>query len=315
MTDPTRRTVMVGMGALAATPALAKAPLAGFQVPFIYRIKVGEIEVTALNDGYFQSPLSNFTGSDEKTATKLEAKWHITPGKVPIPINTFVINTKDKLYLIDTGIGSKFGAALGHLPDSLRAAGYQPEQFDAVLLTHLHIDHAGGLVAREASVFPNAELIVAEEEAKYWLDPSFPAAAPKRQRGMVPTAVNAMHTYKKRTTQLSRGTRIGEGIESVPLFGYTPGHTGYLISDGNEQLLIWADIVHSAFLQCPMPTWGYSADVDRDAAMATRIATFKKVAAEKTLIAGMHLPFPGFGHLVKDGDAYAFVPAPWRPQV
>lgn len=313
--DLTRRTVIVGMGALASTPAFAKAPLSGNQVPFIYRVKVGEIEVTALSDGYFAAPLANFVGADESKANELAAKVHIKPGRVPIPINTFVVNTKDKLYLIDTGIGGAFGAALGHLPRSLRSAGFEPEQFDAVLLTHLHIDHAGGLVANNAAVFPNAELIVSEEEAKYWLDPSFPAAAPERQRGMVPNAVKAMDTYKSRTTRFSRNATIGPGITSVPLLGHTPGHTGYLISDGSEQLLIWADIVHSAYLQCAMPAWGYSADVDKDAAMATRLATFKRVAADKTLIAGMHLPFPGFGHLSPEGAAYAFTPSPWRPQV
>lgn len=97
--------------------------------------------------------------------------------------------------------------------------------------------------------------------------------------------------------------QISDGKGIKPLFGHTPGHTGYLISDGSEQLLIWADIVHSAFLQCPMTNWGYSADVDKDTAIATRIATFSRVAAEKALIAGMHLPFPGFGHLVEEKTA------------
>lgn len=313
--DLTRRTVVAGVGSLAAAPAFAAAPLSGLQVPFIYRVKIGEIEVTALSDGYFAAPLANFVGAEEAKANELAAKVHIKPGRVPIPINTFVVNTKDKLFLIDTGIGGAFGAALGHLPRSLRSAGFEPEQFDAVLLTHLHIDHAGGLVANNAAVFPNAELIVPEEEAKYWLDPSFPAAAPERQRGMVPVALKALETYKSRTTRFSRGARIAKGIESVPLFGHTPGHTGYMISDGSDQLLIWADIVHSAYLQCAMPEWGYNADVDRDAAVATRIATFKRVVADKTLIAGMHLPFPGFGHLTAEGAGYAFAPSPWRPQI
>ena len=311
----TRRTVIAGMGALASTPALAAAPLAGNQVPFTYRIKVGAIEITALSDGYFQAPLANFPSADEKTAVALAEKVHVKPGRVPIPINGFVVNTKDRLYLIDTGIGGAFGAALGQLPRSLRAAGFEPDQIDAVLMTHLHVDHVGGLFSGNEANFPKADLHVPEEEATYWLDPSFPAAAPERQRPMVPAAVKALDLYKPRTTRFARGAPVAPGIESVPLPGHTPGHTGFMISDGGEQVLIWGDVVHSAFLQFAMPSWHYSADVDKDAAAATRLAMFKRAAADKLMVAGMHLPFPGFGHVVADGSAYAFAPAPWRPQL
>jgi glyoxylase-like metal-dependent hydrolase (beta-lactamase superfamily II) len=312
----TRRTVMIGAGALMSAPAFGKAPLSGNQTPFVYRVKVGDIEVTAVNDGFFNAPVGNFTGADEQKTKELAAKQHIVLGRVPIPINAFVISTKDKLYLIDTGIGGKFAPALGNLPHTLRAAGYDADQVDAVLLTHLHIDHAGGLLTKEGvPAFANAELIVPEEEAKYWLDPSFPAAAPERQRGMVPAAVNGMAGYKSRTTLFAKNAEVVKGIKSVPLPGHTPGHTGYVISDGADQLFIWADIVHSSFMQCANPNWGYNADVDRDMAIATRVATFKRVAAEKTFVAGMHLPFPGFGTLASEGPGYAFVPAPWRPQV
>ncbi len=88
-----------------------------------------------------------------------------------------------------------------------------------------------------------------------------------------------------------------------------------MISDGPEQVLIWGDIVHSAFLQFAMPAWHYSADVDKDAAAATRLAMFKRAAADRLLIAGMHLPFPGFGQVVAEKDAFAFAPAAWRPQL
>ena len=312
---PTRRGIMAGFGALVSTAALAKAPLSGIQVPFLYRARIGEIEVTALSDGYFQAPLANFPSAEQQKAVELAAKVAIKLDRVPIPINAFVVNTRDRLYLIDSGIGGAFGAALGQLPRSLRAAGFEPEQIDAVLMTHLHIDHVGGLTANNAAAFPNAELIVPEEEAAYWLDPSFPAAAPERQRPMVAAAVKALDIYKARTTRFTRGARIAPGIESVPLPGHTPGHTGFMVSDGSEQVLIWGDIVHSAFLQFAMPAWHYSADVDKDAAAATRLAMFRRAAADRLLIAGMHLPFPGFGHVVADGNAFAFAPAPWRPQL
>lgn len=313
--DLTRRTVVAGIGTLASTSTFAKAPLAGIQVPFIYRIKVGEIEVTALSDGYFHAPLANFPGADEQTATALAAKAHVKLGRVPIPINAFVINTRDRLYLIDTGIGGAFGAGLGHLPRSLRAAGFEPDQVDAVLMTHLHIDHAGGLVGNNAAMFPNAELHVPAEEAAYWLDPSFPAAAPERQRAMVPIAVKALDVYRPRTTRFAKGARIAKEIESVPLPGHTPGHTGFLIADGSEQLLIWGDIVHASFLQLAMPQLPYSADVDPAMAAATRVAMLKRAVADQLLVAGMHLPFPGFGQIVADGNAYGFAPAPWRAQL
>jgi glyoxylase-like metal-dependent hydrolase (beta-lactamase superfamily II) len=132
---------------------------------------------------------------------------------------------------------------------------------------------------------------------------------------MVPAALKALETYKARTTRFARGARIAGEITSVPLPGHTPGHTGFLIADGPDQLLIWGDIVHSAFLQCAMPAWHYSADVDPSAAAATRVSTFKRVIADRLPVAGMHLPFPGFGTIVPEGEAYAFVPAVWRPQI
>ena len=67
--------------------------------------------------------------------------------------------------------------------------------------------------------------------------------------------------------------------------------------------MIWGDIVHSAFLQCAMPAWHYSADVDQDAAAATRLAMFRRAIADRLPVAGMHLPFPGFGTIVPEGDA------------
>jgi len=132
---------------------------------------------------------------------------------------------------------------------------------------------------------------------------------------MVANAVKALDLYKARIARFARSAKVAPRIESVPLPGHTPGHTGFMISDGGEQVLIWGDIVHSSFLQFAMPTGPYSADVDKDAAAATRLAMFKRAAADKLLVAGMHLPFPGFGLVVADGSAYAFAPAPWRPQL
>src|SRR5215208_3192153 len=97
--DLTRRGIIAGLGALASTTALAKAPLSGLQVPFLYRTRIGEIEVTALSGGYFQAPLANSPSAEREKAVELAAKAAIKLDRVPIPINAFVVNTKDRLYL------------------------------------------------------------------------------------------------------------------------------------------------------------------------------------------------------------------------
>jgi glyoxylase-like metal-dependent hydrolase (beta-lactamase superfamily II) len=131
-------------GALAA-PALAKAPFAGVQAPGVYRLKVGGFEVTVLSDGWLPLEANIFSG-DPTTAPKLLEASFLPKDAIPTSVNEWLVNTGDKLVLIDTGTSNLFGPTLGRLAKQLGSAGIEPGAVDAIILTHMHPDHANGLL-------------------------------------------------------------------------------------------------------------------------------------------------------------------------
>ena len=96
--------------------------------------------------------------------------------------------------------------------------------------------------------------------------------------------------------------------------GHTPGHSGWLLASGADTLLIWGDVVHLPGIQFALPEAGLAFDTDSDEARRSRRRALDMAATDKLLVAGMHLDFPTFGHVVKAGTGYAFVPSVWRPE-
>jgi hypothetical protein len=93
----------------------------------------------------------------------------------------------------------------------------------------------------------------------------------------------------------------------------SPGHTGWLLSSEDDALLIWGDIVHLHGIQFARPDVGFTVDVDGPQAIATRQRIMDMAATDRLPIAGMHIDFPAFGHIIHRGKGYAFVPEVWRP--
>ena len=182
------------------------------------------------------------------------------------------------------------------------------------MLTHMHPDHSAGLTDPKTGrkFFPNAELVVHENEPRHWQDDGAMSRASERAkklyfqcaREQMAPYHNVMHTF-------SGPTEVFPGVRSVPLHGHTPGHSGYMISSGKDSLLIWGDIVHVPEIQVPRPEVTIEFDTDPHAAQAMRRRTFDMVATDRLLIAGMHVHFPGFAHVVKHGDSYAMLPEMW----
>lgn len=316
MTLDRRTFLQISAAALGAAalpyPLAAKAPLQGKQVPAFYRFKVGDFEVTALNDGVFELDSSYIAATDKAEAKQLLEAAH-RPPVIPTSVNVFAVNTGNALVLIDTGAAGGFGAALGKMPANLAAAGIDPATVDAVFITHLHPDHAGGLLAPDGkAAFPNAEIVVAEKEYAFWHDDAALTQASAEMKPFFNVARNGMKAYGSRIRKISGG-EIVPGLTAVPAPGHTPGHTLLRVSSGNAGLLIWGDVVHTAALQFPRPEWSTLFDGDQSQAAASRKTVFDQVAADGTMVAGMHLTFPGIGHVSREKSAYTYHPAFWSP--
>lgn len=293
--------------------AFAKAPMAGTQAASIFRTKVGGYEVTAINDGTLQLDLKLFPSADPAQAKALLDSAFPKAAAIPTSVNAYLVNTGDKLVLIDTGTANAFGPILGHLAANLRAAGIDPAQVDAVLLTHLHPDHEGGLLTDGAIAFPNAQVFVAEAERKFWFDDGILAQAPEGAKGSFAMARAALAPYEKagRVTLFGTDSEVIPGIASVSAPGHTPGHTMFRIGSGTDTLLVWGDVIATVALQFPHPDWGMAFDTDQKQAAETRRRVLDMVSANRERVAGAHVAFPGLGHVEKRGEGYAFQPGFW----
>lgn len=266
--------------------------------------KIGDITVTTLSDGVLAAPLSVVLGVDKAETERLAGR----KDHVPISVNAFLLERAGKFALVDTGSGNTMGPTLGKLPDNLRAVGVAPEQIETIFLTHLHPDHSNGLVDDAgAAVYPNAEVILHETEAAFWLDRDPSSGASENISRNIRMVAVATAPYRRRMRQVRDGG-VMPGVSAMLLPGHTPGHTGWLLQSGGEALLIWGDLVHFAAIQIPRPDTGLSYDVDPLMACATRMRMFDRVAADKLRIGGAHLDFPGFGYIVRDGTGFGFEP-------
>ena len=270
------------------------------------RIQIGDIEVTALSDGVLAAPLDVVLGMDTTQTARLAGKQ---PGESsPISVNAFLLERGGKYALVDTGSGNTMGPTLGKLAGNLRAAGVPPERIETIFLTHLHPDHSNGLVDDAGNaIYPNAEVILHEAEAAFWLDRDAASGATERIRRNIAKAAVTTAPYRARMRTVREGEAM-PGVSPVLLAGHTPGHTGWLVQSGNEGLLIWGDLVHLASIQIARPDTGLVYDVDPQAACATRRRMFDRVASDKLKVAGAHLDFPGFGSIVRKGAGFAFEP-------
>jgi glyoxylase-like metal-dependent hydrolase (beta-lactamase superfamily II) len=306
----------LGISFAPVSPVFAEAPPVSTQVPGYYRMALGELEITALYDGYIDLDTKILSNANPAEVQRLLTRMFLAGQKVQTAVNAFLINAGGKLILVDTGAAKAFGPTLGFIGDNLKAAGYSPEQVDVVLLTHLHADHAAGLLNAEGKpLFPNAEVRVTRADSDFWLSEEMAAKAPEGFRPFFKMARTAAAPYQAagRWKTFSGDAELAPGIRAVDAHGHTPGHTAYLIESKGERLLIVGDAVHSHAVQFARPEVAIEFDSDQKQAVIARKKLFAFAAKEKLAVAGMHLPFPGIGHVRSEGNAYTWVPVEFSP--
>lgn len=314
----TSRTVLAVSLALAGTfaavtAAQAAAPMQHNQVPGYYRAMIGDFEVTALHDGGGYADTKLLHGDPALIESVLARSFENDPKRVAATVQAYLVNTGSKLVLIDTGAGGHWGGpTLGKLMQNLKASGYKPEQVDLVLLTHLHADHVGGIYQNGKRVFPNATVMMKKADADFWLSKEITAKAPEEAKIFFTVAQDAAAPYiaAGKWKPYESMDEIVPGIAPYAIAGHTPGHTGYLISSKGQSLLVWGDVSHISAVQMPHPEIGIDYDSDGPTAIKTRAALLAKLAADKTMIAASHMPYPGLGRVRKadTGVGYDWVP-------
>jgi glyoxylase-like metal-dependent hydrolase (beta-lactamase superfamily II) len=276
-----------------------------------YHVRVGDVVVTALNDSYLPFPADAMTALSD--ADRLELNDRSRQPDPHVAVNAFLITRAGRRTLVDTGCGADTAPEPGVLMEALRSIGVGPEDISAVLMTHLHSDHVGGLTNVDGSAaFPNAEIVLHEAEIEFWLnDPPARTDGPLLEHFSAAARAQPLRSRMRAVTD----GEVLPGIHILPEPGHTPGHSGYVIDSGNQQLLIWGDIVHQPQLQFARPEAGVIWDVDHEGAAATRTRMFDRVASDNLYVAGMHLGFHPFGYVVKERGRYTFVRKAWSPTV
>ena len=270
-------------------------------------MRVGDVEVQGLSDGILKTSLDLVIGMERAQAEQLVGGTD--QGSLYIPVNNFLIRRGDNIILIDAGAGNTMQPTLGKLPDNLRAAGIAPAAVTHIVMTHLHPDHANGLVDDAgAPHYPNARIVVHETEADFWMQPAA-ANDPDRIKGnRARTALN-LKPYLDRIRRV-RGSEEYLGFVPVLAPGHTPGHTCWLLAaSGGGGFMAFGDVVHLSAIQISHPDAALTYDLDKDQAIRSRKRILDMAATERFAIAGAHVNAPGFGHVVRKGASFAFEPA------
>lgn len=309
-TFPTILAALLLASGAALPPAQAAAPQQRVQAPGWYRAMVGDAEVTALSDGTVTIPLDQLLTQTTPARVAAQLARNHLGTRVETSINAFLVNTGQHLVLVDTGAGALFGPGAGRLQDSIRAAGYRAEDIDAVLLTHIHGDHSGGLAASGRMLFPNAIIHVNRRDTDFWLNPANKAtAAPGQQRNFDEAAAQfAPYLAAGRVKPFDGAMELLPGLSTAPAIGHTPGHTIYVLKSAGREMRFWGDLLHAEDVQFAEPGVTIRFDIDSRAAAARRRTVFADAANRGYLVAAAHVGFPGIGYVRAHGGAYAWLP-------
>src|ERR1700722_10085056 len=218
--------------ALAAhTPQAAERPQPGF-----YRFKLGTIEITVISDGTLAFPAETLWLDRAADARGLPPSPCQLPSPVGLEINTILVNTGDKLVLIDAGCGvDKFQKTTGRLLGNLAAAGYAPGDIDTILFTHFHFDHLWGISDHNNAslLFPSAEFVASETEVAFWSAPDLADKLPPAQQPRV-TQANLKLT-QRRLRLIKAVAEVVPGVTTFDTPGHTPGHISVRMASGGQE--------------------------------------------------------------------------------
>src|SRR6201985_3224447 len=320
MTSNVSRRSLLALGAglsasaMLGETALAKAPKVGTQPAYFYRFGLGDAEITVVSDGPLPlgAPKGTFIGVPDDDVKKMLTDNFLSAENVVLEQNSPIVNMGDKLILFDTGMGTakNFGPTTGRQQKSMAEAGIKPEDIDAVVFSHAHIDHIGGVVdANNKVLFPNAQYYIAQSDLDFWTDEGKMGSPLK---DFVVHARKNLLPIRDRLVFFKDGQEFLPGVQAMAAPGHTVGHHIFMVTSNGKSFAFLGDLTHHAVLLLEKPRMQFSYDTDPQQAAATRVRLLDMLAANKIPVMSYHFAWPGYGHVAKVGEGFHYYPEPMQ---
>lgn len=297
---------------LRASASTASVPSGASPNAGIYRFRVGDFAAAALLTGFMNNVPAQPFVAPQATAEEFRSALAAASisGRFRLPFNVLLLQRGQEKILIDSGPGGKPAPGLDLLAH-LTALGVAPTQITAVLLTHAHFDHLGGLLdEQDRVVFSQAEHFCMPEEIDFWTakNPDFS----RMRMGSKSALAQARRVFEHVPfTRIGPNAKLPEGLTPLLAPGHTPGHMTVRVESQGESLYHIVDLTHYARLMLPHPEWTIASDVNEAQAAATRRRIFTDLAVSRTRVFGSHVPYPGLGGLRSIDTGFEWVPEDW----
>ena len=286
-------------------------------VPSRYAVRIGEIEVLVISDGVLPLPTKMLGhNADQASRTEWLQDMFLPQEAFDWSLNVVVVKSGDRTILIDAGLGLDPNLNLpraGQLAKRLEAAGIDLASVTDVVLTHMHMDHIGGLLVEGVKdrLRPDLRIHVAAAEVAFWESPDFSRVY------MPPGFPDALRSTAERFAEEYRGFfqlfddehEVAPGVVVVRTGGHTPGHSVVRLSSGGERLTFAGDAVFAVGFD--HPDWHNGFEHDPEEAARVRVRLLTELAESGEQLVATHLPFPSVGRVAVDGDAFRWVPVFW----
>lgn len=316
---PSRRDILK-MSAIApafalSAPAFAKisAPANGQSAGY-FRFTLGEAKLTVVSDGHFTTPAQDLGVNADEAEIAAFMFAHFQDASTHYEhTNHVVIELGDNKILVDVGSGHRFLPTTGRMLENLAASGIGEDEITHVALTHAHPDHIWGIRDDfDEAIFPDAEYLIGKTEFEWWMTEDRVNQVEASDQSMVLGAVNSLTAVQPQLNIVSDDHEIVPGIRMIATPGHTMGHMSLIVESEGQGLMITGDSIRDPYVSLERPDWVAKIDMDPELSVKTRKSLLDKAVADRMSVLSYHFPFPGVGHVIKDNEAYRFIPALWK---
>ncbi|EBA10483.1 MBL fold metallo-hydrolase [Sagittula stellata] len=316
---PTRREILaMAASAPALTlPAVGRAQSLGAPAsgnPQHFSFTLGEAKLTVVSDGRLEVPASGLgVNADPEDVKAFLESYFLSPEINYSHTNHLVIEIGDAVVLVDVGSGDRFVPTAGELMGNLSEAGIAPDTITHVVITHAHPDHIWGIRDDfDEAILPDAALFIGTAEHEFWMQDGLATRMPQDLQQFAVGAVNSIRVDGAEWKLVNHEDEIVPGVRVIDTPGHTPGHMSVVVESGGKQLIALGDAMTHAYMNFARPGWYNNFDMNGDLTVETRQKLLDMAATDRMAVLGYHFPFPGVGHVMKEGDEYRFVPALWQ---